>query len=352
MKFKPLYKRLISGKITEYIIEIEGNKYRTTSGLTEGIKTTSEWTICKAKTYCTAEEQTIKEATAKYTKCLSSSYFENIGDVDNKTYFKPMLACNIEDYIDKLIYPCYSQPKLDGIRCIIKSDGMWSRNGNKFVSTPHIFEALIPVFTKQPDLILDGELYSHTFSDDFNAICSLVKKTKPDVMDLKKSSKNIEYHIYDLPSSSNTFSKRYDELSKIGFPDCCVVVETNVITNKLEIEKYFDNYIKNHYEGQMIRLDGKYENKRSVSLLKHKSFSDADYEIIGVEEGSGKLSGKVGKLLFEGFDSPVNGTHEYLSQLWTDKDKLIGKVATIKYANLTPDNKPRFPKVIAIRDYE
>ena len=47
-----------------------------------------------------------------------------------------------------------------------------------------------------------------------------------------------------------------------------------------------------------------------------------------------------------------NWNSEYLSQLWTDKDKLIGKVATIKYANLTPDNKPRFPKVIAIRDYE
>ena len=71
---------MISGKITEYIIEIEGNKYRTTSGLTEGIKTTSEWAICKAKTYCTAEEQAIKEATAKYTKCLSSSYFENIDE--------------------------------------------------------------------------------------------------------------------------------------------------------------------------------------------------------------------------------------------------------------------------------
>jgi hypothetical protein len=39
---------------------------------------------------------------------------------------------------------------------------------------------------------------------------------------------------------------------------------------------------------------------------------------------------------------------DYLEELWNSKDKLIGKQATVKYFNLTPDGKPRFPKVIKI----
>ena len=101
-----------------------------------------------------------------------------------------MLAHKFEDYKDKLIYPLFSQPKLDGIRCIVKSNGMWSRTGKRIISAPHIFEALKPLFELNPDLIFDGELYADKFANDFNAICSLVKKTKPTADDLIKSVKN------------------------------------------------------------------------------------------------------------------------------------------------------------------
>ena len=68
------------------------------------------------------------------------------------------------------------------------------------------------------------------------------------------------------------------------------------------------------------------------------------------------MSNKVGKLKFQmpngkGFDAAVNGDWEYLEQLWRRSD-LIGKTATVKYFELTEDGVPRFPKVIAIRDYE
>ena len=110
------------------------------------------------------------------------------------------------------------------------------------------------------------------------------------------------------------------------------------------------------YEGQMLRLDAQYENKRSKSLLKHKSFQDGEFEILGVLEGKGNLTGKVGKLMFEingkPFESAVNGDWEYIERLWNSKEGLIGKMATVKYFELTEDGLPRFPKVIAIRDFE
>ena len=52
------------------------------------------------------------------------------------------------------------------------------------------------------------------------------------------------------------------------------------------------------------------------------------------------------------FYSTVNGDEAYLTELWNKKDELIGKKATVKYFELTEDLVPRFPKVIAIRDYE
>jgi DNA ligase-1 len=114
----------------------------------------------------------------------------------------------------------------------------------------------------------------------------------------------------------------------------------------------YKQYINEDFEGQMLRvLNSFYENKRSNGLMKHKTFFDAEYEIKGVEEGKGKLTGKVGRLIFDGFDSAVNGDHEYLEKLFKAGD-LVGKTATVKYFELTSDGKPRFPKVICIRDFE
>lgn len=135
-----------------------------------------------------------------------------------------------------------------------------------------------------------------------------------------------------------------------------MIVHAIEVNNVEEIKTLFDKYMEEGYEGQMIRLDAPYENKRSNSLLKDKEFVDDEFEILGLEEGKGNMSGKVGKLFFktnEGkdFDASVNGDWDYLAKLLKEKN-LIGKKATIKYFRLTPAGKPRFPKVIAIRDYE
>jgi DNA ligase-1 len=353
MKLNTLYSRATNGKINEYVVEVEGNKYRTISGYTDGIKTTSEWKVCAAKSYCTAEEQALKEATALHRKKMETGSFENISDIDNETYFEPMLAKDWHKEKGKVKFPLFTQPKLDGIRCIVRADGMWSRNGKRIVSTPHIFKALKPLFKINPDLVFDGELYADKFANDFNAICSLVKKTKPTEEDLVKSKEQIQYHIYDLPSDKGIFSERYNMLWSLKLPDCCVLVDTHECFENEDIENYYYEYIDQGYEGQMIRLDGEYENKRSKYLLKHKSFIDEEYTILGVEEGIGNKTGMVGSFIFESktgkrFNSSPKFNWEECQRMWNDRDQLIGKSATVKYFNLTPDGVPRFPYVIKI----
>jgi DNA ligase-1 len=358
MKLKKLYQRALKKKVNTWEIEVIDNRYRTITGF-EGFKlTTSDWQICEAKTYCTAEEQALKEAQAIFDKKLELGYFEDINDIDKSTLFKPMLAQKYED-VD-ITFPCYTQPKLDGIRCIIKADGMWTRTGKKIVSCPHVFDELETVFEMQPDLIFDGELYNHQFKHDFNKITSLVKKTKPTLSDLEASKHLIEYHIYDLPSSNKSFNGRLEDLQDLisdlfnCFSSSSVVyVTTQEVNNQKELDEFYHDWMEEGYEGQMIRTNSNYENKRSKTLLKRKEFSDDEFEILAVNEGTGKLAGRVGHMMFKSksghyFSSTVNGTQEYLSELWEQRDELIGKFATVKYFNLTPDGVPRFPKVINI----
>ena len=363
MKLDTIYKKTKTGATQEWTIEVVGNKYRTHSGQVGGIITTNEWTIVYGKNEgkanaTTDSEQCMKEAVAKRTKKLESGYFENIKHINKQQYFEPMLASKWEDSKDKITYPIFSQPKLDGIRCIVTKDGMFSRNGKPIISAPHIRESLSEVFDVYPDLILDGELYADKFANDFNKIVSLVKKTKPTDADLKESKKNIQYWIYDLPDNDIQFGERCERLHELfenynSFNKYCVEVETEICNDEDEVMGLYEEYVDNGFEGQMLRLNKEYENKRSKSLMKHKSFVDEEYTILDIVEGEGNRTGTAGYMVFETaegkrFKSNVKGTMEETAEMLKNKKKLIGKQATIKYFNLTPDGIPRFPYVINI----
>jgi DNA ligase-1 len=363
MKLETIYKKTKTGATQEWTIEVSDNKYRTHSGQVGGQIITNAWTVVYGKNEGKANgttdiEQALKEAIAKRTKKLESGYFESITNIDTKQYFEPMLAAKWEDYKDKIQYPIYSQAKLDGIRCILTKDGMFSRNGKPIISAPHIFDSVKPLFETNPNLVFDGELYADKFANDFNKIVSLVKKTKPTADDLKESKELIEYHIYDLPSSDKNFIQRAYDLAILfethkQLHSHCRIVETYKVPSEDVVTELYEKYVEEGYEGQMLRLDGKYENKRSKNLLKHKSFVDEEYTILDICEGEGNRTGTAGYMVFETaegkpFKSNVKGTWDETAEMLKNKKQLIGKQATIKYFNLTPDGIPRFPYVINI----
>ena len=172
-------------------------------------------------------------------------------------------------------------------------------------------------------------------------------------------AQNIQYWIYDIPSEGTTFGERcyaLDELFDVeleSFEKHCVLVETADCNNEDEVMELYGQYVDRGFEGQMLRLDREYENKRSKSLMKHKSFIDEEYTIIDVCEGEGNKTNMVGYMTFETadgkpFKSNVKATFEESEEMFRNRKQLIGKQATIKYFNLTPDGIPRFPYVINI----
>jgi len=359
----PLYARTETGAVQIWIIEVDGPRFRTVSGQVDGKKITTEWTVCHGKNTgrknaTTDEQQAMAEAQAKWKKKLDSGYRESVGDIDQRKFVEPMLAKSYDDYVDSISFPVYSQPKYDGIRCVVTADSMNSRAGKPIISAPHIRTALAEIFKKFPNAVLDGELYCDKLANDFNKICSLVKKTKPNEADLRESADSIQYWIYDIADADMRFSERNKWL-KDNLPDHPALrhVPTELVTDKATLDALYEQYMNDGYEGQMVRLDTPYEFKRSKNLLKRKEFQDQEFTVLDIIEGDGNKTGMAASMLFKNadgaeFNSNIKGDRGYLRGILAEKATIIGKQATVKYFNLTPDGVPRFPYVVAIRDYE
>ena len=125
------------------------------------------------------------------------------------------------------------------------------------------------------------------------------------------------------------------------------------------MEFYLDKYIKEGYEGLILRnKNGLYEeNKRSYNLQKLKRFKDEEFKIINYTTPSeGK---EVGCVIWEcitkegkKFSVRPEGNYNERKKLYKQGKKYIGKMLTVRYQELTNENIPRFPVGICIRDYE
>jgi len=365
MPLPTIYSRTSTGSTQEWTIEVIGNTIRTHEGIVGGKITTSKPTVCESKNVgraneTTPEAQAEAEAASKWQKKLDSGYHVSIDDIDIETFTEPMLAKKYDDEFEGSMFPVYSQPKLDGMRCVARKDGLWSRGGKNIVSVPHIEKQLEKFFIANPNAILDGELYCDKFANDFNAIISLVKKSKPQKDDLQKSAESIQYWIYDT-ISKEPFSVRFDriwkELNKTINPKYIVQVSTTEVNDQKQLDDLNGAYITAGYEGQMVRIDKSYEQKRSKFLLKRKEFDDTEVEIIDIFEGEGGRTGTAGYATIKLADgrtckSNIKGNHGWLSELLENAKEVKGQMATVRHFKLTPDGIPRFPYIVAIRNYE
>lgn len=364
MKTNPkLYKIDSKGNARVWWIEYDNEKYRTHSGIDGGKIVVSGWQYPEAKNVgraneTTVEQQVIAEVESEYVKKQNQGkYHTSIGE---SIYFgAKFYECMLADKYDAkkhTKFPYYSQPKLDGIRCLISKDGMQSRNGKPIVSCPHILEALDPFFEQFPDVVLDGELYNHELKDNFEKIVSLVRKTKPTWQDFLEAAVKVQYHVYDCIMDGEFLDRWtfiYTNLKSVQYEHCIRVVTTNPAKDQNSLMDLLAIYLEAGYEGQMLRVpDSLYEGKRSKNLIKHKEFEDAEFEIVSIIEGKGNWAGcakAVEIRLPDGTtqQSGVRGSLDKLKEVLYDADSYVGTEVTVRYQNKTTDGKLRFPIVVA-----
>lgn len=362
MKLPTLYKLSNRSKIEEWNIETEDSVIATdiivTWGIQNGKKQEKRETIIEGKNIgksneTSHREQAESEAKSKWEKQKDKGYYETI---PTSRKIRPMLAKVYGDHKNKITYPCFVQPKLDGMRALsyFKDGkvGMVSRKGKEINTAEHIKENLKVFFKEYPDYIFDGELYVH--GKNFQKIISAVKRD-----DANEESKGIEYHIYDCFSPKDLifpFEERLKCLkwcfSRNGKYNYLKQVKTTTCKNEEEIFEAHQDFLKLGYEGSIIRNNAFYEiDKRSSNLLKLKEFQDEEFEIINFEGDKNNHIVFLCKIKDKEFKVKPEGTDEIRRNLLINGKKYIGKLLTVKYFELSEDGIPRFP-IGRIRDYE
>jgi DNA ligase-1 len=302
-------------------------------------------------------------------KVEKEQFSESVLDDDNihEKKFKPMLAETWNPYSTvnhkiTISFPCYVQPKLDGIRCLSYLDSNnvivnQSRQLKYFNNLLHINSELKCIFDAYPDIVLDGELYNHDI--EFNHIAGIVKTEKGDNEKLHL----IQYHIYDcfLQNDLNVlFTQRVQllkNIKKLGSFRSIQFVPTFIVKLIDDVMNKHNQFILDKYEGTILRnLDSKYEFHRTKHLQKFKNFEEKEFEIVGFKQGEGHDDGAViWKCKTENehfFDVRPLGTIKQRIEWFNSASTFIGKMLTVTYQNLSEIGIPRFPVGKTIRDYE
>jgi DNA ligase-1 len=396
MNLPRLFKKTSTGAIQQWEIDVSGTSHRAyvntiygQVGTDSPQATTDE--ITEGKNVGRANEtspfeQAVAEAKAKHEKQRKKGYVDSIeaaqsGELDDliEGGNLPMLAHHYMDVIydlrkghegkvtykltkdsKKIKFPCGGQRKLDGIRCTAEFDSkgsctLWSRTRKQILSCPHIQREVERLFKGAPaGIVIDGELYNHKYKGDFEKIVSAVRQDEP-----SPESELVQYHVYDciLPG---TFSHRDEFLS--NYPDSSdliVKVETVEVSNADQVVPLMEKFVLEGYEGLILRnTNGLYVGKRSYDLQKAKPFQDDEFEIVGFEEGRGKLAGHLGAWVCKTksgatFNPPMNRDQDKLQEYFENGESYIGELLTVRFQGYTGKNKvPRFPKGHSIRNYE
>ncbi len=312
-------------------------------------------------------EQACLEATSRWNKKKDSGYFIDghfTGlEMFSPTSLLPMLAQSYDKHSKKIVWPAYSQPKFDGIRCVAARIGtknkvqLLSRKGKEFKSLPHLNQQLDAILPQQNcEFCLDGELYIH--GERFNDIVSKIKRD-----DIHPLSKEVEYHIYDIfvPAWPEwTYEERLDKLKalNLNFTDSLKLVDTTEVEDERALLQQHSSKVILGYEGVMVRNKAGlyYNDKRSYDLQKVKSFITDEFEIVGAEENRGRQAGQCTVICKtkdgQEFGVKPEGTEQEREWYWDHKDEIVGQLLTVRYFELSSDGIPRFPIGVGVRDYE
>ena len=274
---------------------------------------------------------------------------------------QPMLAHKVNENKIDFNELVFIQPKLDGVRCVFTKEGAYSRTGKKFYNLRHIELRLKNFFELYPFAVLDGELYNHALRDDFEQIISLVRKQKPTDEDRRNAQHLIQYHVYDCIAEGVDYIGRFNWLKSQRklFNNVVIPVETIEVHGYNGAKAMHTEFLKQGYEGSILRLNRPYEQKRSYNLMKFKDFSDTEATIIGYEAGKGKFTGLIGKFLMvdddgNEFGCPIGKGYNYSDRrnILENIHDYIGERATFTYFERTKAGSYRHPLYKTLRNYE
>ena len=229
--------------------------------------------------------------------------------------------------------------KLDGVRAYWDGQQFISRLGNVF-HAPDFFVAGLP---KVP---LDGELWLARKA--FQKCVSIVRRQ--DKSDLWRS---VRFLVFDLPAAAGPFEERLEQLRDCLASSRPEFAEAHAHDRCRGLDHLREELARVEAlggEGLMLRQPGsRYEAGRSPTLLKVKTFRDAEARVVEHLPGTGRHKGRLGALSVVLSDGTTFSIGTGFSDAQRDRPPEIGSVVTFRYQELSDRGVPRFPSFVRVR---
>ena len=265
--------------------------------------------------------------------------------------------------------------KLDGVRClaIVDDSGdvkFYSRGGNEFLTLDKVKKDIEKLNLR--NVVFDGELciVDENGDEDFQSVMKEINRKNHTV-------DNPLFQVFDFLTFDGFNSQ--EEETELGMrltflraalsPDSyegeevkhIKVLEQLWVKDSDSFQVMFDQASKNGWEGLMLRKNCDYKGKRSKDLLKVKKFYDAEYTVLGVDQGEVRYI-KDGKEVEETMLSNIVIEHkgnkvkvgsgfsiDQRKEYHKDPSKILEKVVTIQYfeesKNKDGEHSLRFPVI-------
>jgi hypothetical protein len=267
----------------------------------------------------------------------------------------PLMKCHLYQP-RKLKFPCWSQPKLNGVSARYFGGKFYSADGKEFSQyvVGHMIDELRNYIEGMPyDIMLAGEFYRHGWKlDRISSACSVIRHYATE------DSLKIGFYVYDFWSAVTfkdvNFNFRYKMLKDSDIPN---LVTTTPVLNLEQADEVFDVAISKGYEGVVYKMqDCSYTDGRSHYSIKRKREQDAEFICEGLQQGKGKYSKTLGALILRshfGNTFTASGMKDAdRHKFWNDPTCVVGKKVTIKFQELSSVGIPINPRFVCVRDYE
>ena len=295
---------------------------------------------------------------------VSEKTINNVTKKDYAHFSVPVFTCQLAhdgaNHESKVAGNKLIEVKLDGVRVltIVYPDAtvtQYSRNGKELVNFPHIKEQFAKVASQLVEpWVFDGEIMSSSFQD-------LMKQVhrKSDI-----NASDAVLYLFDSLSLADFQAgkcelaqahrseglKTFHQKNKEVLANVAIVgqelVDLDTPAGASRFKEINEQAIAGGYEGIMIKdPQAPYILDRDVAWLKQKPYIEVTLKATAIEEGTGKNTGRMGAVLFEGNDDgkfisvSVGGgwSDQQRAQIWADytgkpvgwQKRVKGKITTI-----------------------
>lgn len=230
--------------------------------------------------------------------------------------------------------------KLDGVRGYWDGRQLWSKNGHPF-APPAEFVRDWPSFP------LEGELWAGR--GQFATVASIVRSENR-----KERWLQLRFAIFDAPEAGGSFAARINQAREwfAAHPGGhAFVIEQIPVQSEQHLQQELRRVEVLGGEGLIVRrADTSYAPGRSPTILKVKSYLDAEATVIAHRPGKGRNLGRLGALLVRMDDGTEFRIGSGFSDAERDQPPPPGTLITFKYYGRFASGIPRFPSFLRVRE--